>query len=41
MIQYEFGKVLYENPLARESDIQGFRLEGNAAIGWRPFLWKI
>ena len=29
---YRFGDVIYENPLASAADVEGFRLEGDAAI---------
>ncbi len=32
MDNFEFGELLYDNPLASASDIEGFRLEGDAAI---------
>ena len=31
-IPYRFGDTLYDNPLASETDIQGFRMEGEAAV---------
>lgn len=31
---FRFGKVLYENPLATDSDVKGFRLEGDAAVSF-------
>ncbi|MCK4591294.1 MAG: DUF1961 family protein [Candidatus Latescibacteria bacterium] len=34
MDQYDLGKILYENPLASESDVRDFRLEGDAAISF-------
>ena len=34
MTEYELGDVLYENPLASESDIRGWRIEGAAAISF-------
>ena len=32
MDDYTIGEVLYENPLASEADVRGFRLEGEAQI---------
>lgn len=32
MESYRFGSLLYDNPLASESDVEGFRLEGDAII---------
>lgn len=29
---FELGNVLYENPLATEADVSGFRMEGDAAV---------
>ncbi|MBT3603391.1 MAG: YesU family protein [Candidatus Latescibacteria bacterium] len=32
MDDFEFGEVLYDNPLASEADVDGFRMEGDAAV---------
>ena len=32
MDNFEFGELIYDNPLSSTSDIEGFRLEGDAAI---------
>ena len=32
MDNFEFGELLYDNPLSSASDIEGFRLEGDAVI---------
>ncbi len=32
MDNFEFGELLYDNPLSSSSDIEGFRMEGDAAI---------
>ena len=32
MDDFEFGELLYDNPLSSASDIEGFQLEGDAAI---------
>ena len=32
MDDFEFGKVIYDNPLASEADVAGFRMEGDAAV---------
>ena len=29
---FEFGQLLYDNPLASEANIDGFRMEGDAAV---------
>jgi len=31
-VDYELGDTIYQNPLAAESDVAGFRLEGDAAV---------
>jgi hypothetical protein len=31
-LPYDFGKTLYENPMATEKDVAGFKLEGQAKI---------
>jgi len=32
MDDFAFGEVLYDNPLASEADVAGFRMEGDAAV---------
>ena len=32
MDNFEFGELIYDNPLSSTSDIEGFRMEGDAAI---------
>ena len=32
MDNFEFGELLYDNPLSSASDIEGFRLEGDAEV---------
>jgi hypothetical protein len=34
MIEYELGEIIYENPLASAADIDGFRMEGKAAVSF-------
>ena len=34
MDDYRFTDVLYENPLASQSDVDGFVLEGDAAVSF-------
>ena len=31
---YQLGELIYENPLASEADVAGFRLEGDAAVSF-------
>ena len=34
MIEYELGDAIYENPLASDADVDGFRLEGEAKVSF-------
>ena len=35
MNSYSLGETVYQNPLATDADVAGFRLEGEASIGFR------
>jgi len=34
-ISYEYGELIYENPLAKEEDTKNFVMEGNASVSFR------
>lgn len=33
-ISYEYGELIYENPLASEADVEGFVMEGDATVSF-------